>query len=125
MDHLKAYSDLGFIKNQTFQAHSGLVYEQLFFSEKIYFDPIYCSHQIQRIRQIYSRSLIYALIYVIAIFYGKNWMKNRPAFDLRKELISWNITLAVFSIIGNNFEFYACISNLSLSTSEYRALLLL
>jgi hypothetical protein len=100
MDHLKAYSDLGFIKNHTFQAHSGLIYDKLFFSEKIYFDPIYCNHQATRIATTYNRGLIYALVYVIAIFYGKHWMKNRPAFDLRKELISWNITLAVFSIIG-------------------------
>jgi hypothetical protein len=105
MNHLKAYSDRAFLSNQTFQARSGLIYERLFFPEKIYFDPIYCSHQTHRIASSYSRSLIYALVYVLAIFYGKHWMKNRPAFDLRKELISWNITLAVFSTIGNFLAF--------------------
>ncbi len=100
MDYLKAYGDLDFMNNDTFRASSGLVYQNLFYSEKVYFHPVYCKHQIQRIGEIYSRSLTYAFIYVVAIFYGKHWMKNRPAFDLRKELIAWNVTLAVFSTLG-------------------------
>ncbi|CAG7828894.1 unnamed protein product [Allacma fusca] len=38
--------------------------------------------------------------YVLSIFAGQSWMKNRPAFVLRKQLAIWNISLAVFSILA-------------------------
>jgi hypothetical protein len=106
MDYLKVYQDHDFMNNDTFRASSGLVYRYLLYSEKVYFHPVYCKHQIQRIGEIYSRSLIYALIYVVAIFYGKHWMKNRPAYNLRRPLIAWNVTLAVFSTFGSFFYFF-------------------
>jgi hypothetical protein len=108
MDYLKAYQDPDLFNNDTLYASSGLTYRHLFYPEKIYFHPIYCKHQIQRIGEIYSRSLLYAFIYVIAIFVGKHWMKNRPAFDLRNELVAWNITLAAFSTLGT-FYFLGCL----------------
>lgn len=40
------------------------------------------------------------VIYVLAIYLGSLWMKNRPAFDLRRPLFLWNAALAAFSIIG-------------------------
>lgn len=45
-------------------------------------------------------SVYASAIYVVLIYCGQSWMKNRPAYDLRKWLTSWNIILAIFSLIG-------------------------
>jgi len=39
-------------------------------------------------------------VYGISIFLGKRYMKNRPAYDLRKLMAAWNLFLALFSIMG-------------------------
>ena len=41
-----------------------------------------------------------ALGYLVAIFLGKRWMADRPAYDLRKCLVIWNLGLALFSFVG-------------------------
>ena len=41
-----------------------------------------------------------SLVYILIIFTGKRWMKNRSAFDLRILLTLWNCFLATFSIVG-------------------------
>jgi len=44
---------------------------------------------------------VYASVaYICVIFLLQAWMKNRPAYKLRKPLVVWNIMLAVFSIFG-------------------------
>lgn len=49
----------------------------------------------------YWHTSFYAVaIYMIVIFGGQAYMSNRPAFKLRKLLIMWNVSLALFSIIG-------------------------
>lgn len=40
------------------------------------------------------------IFYLIAIFWGQHWMKQREAADLRLGLIVWNWFLAIFSAIG-------------------------
>ena len=37
---------------------------------------------------------------MVAIFLGAQYMKKRPAFDLRRPLSIWSGSLAIFSIIG-------------------------
>jgi len=39
-------------------------------------------------------------IYVLLIFSGQAWMKNKTPFRLRRRLFLWNVTLAAFSIVG-------------------------
>ena len=39
-------------------------------------------------------------IYLILVFGGRKWMENREAFKLRRPLTLWNLSLAVFSIMG-------------------------
>jgi hypothetical protein len=39
-------------------------------------------------------------LYVIAIFGGQAYMKDRPAWDWRYALAAWNLLLSVFSVIG-------------------------
>jgi len=48
----------------------------------------------------WTLSVFASAVYIILIFAGQSWMKNRPAFQLRKLLVAWNIGLAIFSIIG-------------------------
>lgn len=39
-------------------------------------------------------------VYLILVFSGKKWMKDKPAYDLRSLLALWNSALAAFSITG-------------------------
>jgi hypothetical protein len=45
-------------------------------------------------------SVYASVVYVCLIFLLQHWMKDRPAFKLRKALVVWNIMLAAFSIFG-------------------------
>lgn len=50
--------------------------------------------------QNWKVSIYASVIYVILIYLGQSWMKNRPAYNLRHALTSWNVVLALFSLIG-------------------------
>ncbi|PFH31045.1 putative integral membrane protein, GNS1/SUR4 family protein [Besnoitia besnoiti] len=39
-------------------------------------------------------------LYLLFCYFGTKWMKNRPAYDLRRPLKYWNLLLAVFSFMG-------------------------
>lgn len=39
-------------------------------------------------------------IYLLLIFGGQSWMSNRQPFQLRGALTCWNVSLAIFSIMG-------------------------
>ena len=45
-------------------------------------------------------SVYCSIIYMILIYLGRQWMKNRAPFSLRKPLILWNTGLAIFSFCG-------------------------
>ncbi|XP_043374882.1 elongation of very long chain fatty acids protein 3 isoform X1 [Dermochelys coriacea] len=46
------------------------------------------------------KSFSFALAYVLLIFGGQHVMKQRRGYDLRKPLVLWSLSLALFSIIG-------------------------
>ena len=48
----------------------------------------------------WSKSIIYAFVYIFAIFIGKAYMTNKQKYELRGLLTVWNVLLAVFSAIG-------------------------
>ncbi|XP_049620298.1 elongation of very long chain fatty acids protein 3 [Suncus etruscus] len=50
--------------------------------------------------EYWATSFIIVPIYLLLIFVGKTYMKNRKGFNLQKPLILWSFSLAVFSIIG-------------------------
>jgi hypothetical protein len=50
--------------------------------------------------QNWKVSIYASVIYVIIIYLGQSWMKNRPAYNLRPWLTVWNIVLALFSLVG-------------------------
>lgn len=41
-----------------------------------------------------------SVVYVLLIFIGKRWMRDKPAYSLRRPLAMWNTGLVVFSILG-------------------------
>ena len=45
-------------------------------------------------------SIIASCVYLALLWSGRKWMSTRPAFNLRKSLILWNVGLAVFSMFG-------------------------
>ena len=79
---------------------SGVNYSYVFYYENKYFDTDYVASKRQWMSENWYKSIIYSLIYIILIFAGQRYMKNREKFDLRKSLIAWNFILAAFSIIG-------------------------
>ena len=59
-------------------------------------------------------SIHIAVFYLIAVYFGRQFMKNRPALELRLPLILWNLILSVFSICGAYrfiFGFYQLAKN--------------
>ncbi|XP_074648627.1 very long chain fatty acid elongase 6-like [Tubulanus polymorphus] len=52
------------------------------------------------IQRRWTHCYIYAAVYVVAVFGGRELMKSRARFDLRAVLATWNAVLAVFSICG-------------------------
>ena len=48
----------------------------------------------------WSKSILYAFIYIFTIFAGKAYMTNKQKYELRGILTVWNILLALFSSIG-------------------------
>ncbi|XP_074104668.1 very long chain fatty acid elongase 6 [Cotesia typhae] len=62
----------------------------------------------------WKNSVYFGAIYLVAIFAGRQWMANRPKYDLRGLLTVWNIALAIFSIMGvvrTVPEFYHVLKN--------------
>ncbi|OCT70216.1 elongation of very long chain fatty acids protein 6 [Xenopus laevis] len=55
---------------------------------------------IQWMQENWSKSFFFSLLYAALIFGGQRMMKERQRFDLRRPLVLWSFTLAVFSIIG-------------------------
>lgn len=51
-------------------------------------------------QQNWAYSFQFAFLYLLIIYAGQAYMKNRPRFELRKPLIAWNLFLAAFSILG-------------------------
>uniref|UniRef100_T1J202 Elongation of very long chain fatty acids protein n=1 Tax=Strigamia maritima TaxID=126957 RepID=T1J202_STRMM len=56
--------------------------------------------KINWLKAYWQISIFFAVIYVILIFFGQRYMQSRTAFDLRKPLVVWNLSLALFSIVG-------------------------
>ncbi|XP_034939952.1 elongation of very long chain fatty acids protein 6 [Chelonus insularis] len=62
----------------------------------------------------WQTSVYSGAIYVALIFFGRQWMANRPKYELRGLLTLWNLGLAIFSIMGvvrTAPEFYHVLKN--------------
>lgn len=51
--------------------------------------------------QNWTTAFTYCAVYVVVIFLGQEYMKNRPKFDLRIPLTIWSASLAIFSWFGS------------------------
>ncbi|XP_008567916.1 PREDICTED: elongation of very long chain fatty acids protein 3 [Galeopterus variegatus] len=52
------------------------------------------------LEEYWATSFPIALIYLLLIFVGQNYMKARKGFNLQGPLILWSFCLAIFSILG-------------------------
>lgn len=79
--------------------------------EDTYFNPSKVDQWFQANWQL---SIYLGVFYLLAVFFGRKFMENRPAYELRLPLILWNLSLAVFSIFGAYrfiFGFYQLAKN--------------
>jgi len=65
---------------------------------QLWFEKLDLVDRIKWAMQYWTISIYAAAIYLIFIYAGQKWMKNRKAFELKTPLILWNLGLAVFSI---------------------------
>lgn len=88
------------VTNGVYHSRAGLNYTYLFFYEKKYFNDDYVETKRTWMTNNWHLSLVYAFLYIIAIFVGQRYMKSREKFDLRRSLVAWNLVLAAFSFVG-------------------------
>jgi elongation of very long chain fatty acids protein 6 len=86
--------------NGFYQARSGYNYSFVFYYEKKCFNEEYIMSKLNWMSENWYLSLYYAAFYIIAVFGGQFYMQNREKLDLRRSLIAWNLTLALFSSFG-------------------------
>ncbi|XP_048843924.1 elongation of very long chain fatty acids protein 6-like isoform X1 [Brienomyrus brachyistius] len=55
---------------------------------------------IQWMQQNWRKSFVFCGLYAALVFGGQYFMRQRPKLDLRKPLVLWSLSLAIFSIIG-------------------------
>ncbi|XP_073338711.1 very long chain fatty acid elongase 6-like [Pagrus major] len=48
----------------------------------------------------WSTSFVFSALYAALVFGGQHYMKTRPKMNLRRPLVLWSLSLALFSIIG-------------------------
>lgn len=79
---------------------NGLSHPFVFDFEKKFFDKTYAQHIYEWMHQWWWLSIVYSVIYVALIYFGRSLMDKHPKFELRGPLILWNLALASFSIFG-------------------------
>ncbi|MBN3276032.1 ELOV6 protein, partial [Polyodon spathula] len=55
---------------------------------------------IEWMQEHWSKSFVFSALYAAVIFGGQQFMKERQKLELRKPLVLWSLSLAVFSIVG-------------------------
>ena len=79
---------------------NGLTHPFVFEFEKKFFDKTYARNIYRWMNEWWWLSIVYSIIYVILIYYGRSLMESRPRFELRLPLVLWNLGLAIFSLFG-------------------------
>uniref|UniRef100_A0A1X7VS77 Elongation of very long chain fatty acids protein n=1 Tax=Amphimedon queenslandica TaxID=400682 RepID=A0A1X7VS77_AMPQE len=73
-----------------------------------------CSDSITWLHNNWYIPLASSLLYLVFMYFGQQWMKNRKPFNLKLPLTLWNSLLAAFSIIGAS----VCVPAIVYSTKE-------
>ena len=50
-------------------------------------------------QKYWTLSIVFSVVYLLFIYYGTKWMKNRKAFSLRRPLCMWSTLLSLFSAL--------------------------
>ncbi|EMP41797.1 Elongation of very long chain fatty acids protein 6 [Chelonia mydas] len=78
-------------------------------------------------RENWRKSFSFALAYVLLIFGGQHVMKQRRGYDLRKPLVLWSLSLALFRNSANSIpstgEVKPSLCDLIMSLDAHMALL--
>lgn len=82
------------------QDPNGLSHPLVFEFEKKFFDRQYAKNIYLWMNEWWWLSIVYSLIYVVLIYFGRSLMESRERFELRVPLILWNLGLALFSALG-------------------------
>uniref|UniRef100_A0A669QKC9 Elongation of very long chain fatty acids protein 6 n=1 Tax=Phasianus colchicus TaxID=9054 RepID=A0A669QKC9_PHACC len=65
------------------------------------FEKQFNEHEaIQWMQENWKKSFLFSALYAAFIFGGRHLMNKRAKFELRKPLVLWSLSLAVFSIFG-------------------------
>lgn len=51
-------------------------------------------------RENWTQSFVFCTLYAALVFGGQHYMKVRPRLNLRRPLVLWSLSLALFSIVG-------------------------
>lgn len=86
--------------DNTYRSMSGYNYSYVYPFEKYYLDAQFRQTQVNWMIRNWKNAVFISFIYVIVIFSGQRFMRNRERFELRACLVLWNLSLAVFSIFG-------------------------
>ena len=78
----------------------GLYHPLVFDFERLFGNKTLANSIGDWMNQWWSSSIVLAIIYIVLVFYGQEWMKTRERFELRRPLILWNAFLALFSAFG-------------------------
>lgn len=54
----------------------------------------------QWMKDNWQNTFLYSGVYMLVIFIGRFLMQSRQRFELRTALLTWNVSLAVFSLLG-------------------------
>jgi elongation of very long chain fatty acids protein 6 len=86
--------------NTSLTTNTKEIYGEVFEFEYLFESKTYVDSWGTFMQEYWILSVLTSILYVMLIFSGKIYMKNRPKFDLRKPLIAWNMLLGLFSIFG-------------------------
>jgi elongation of very long chain fatty acids protein 6 len=79
---------------------NGLSHPLVFGFELKFFDKNYAQNIYEWMNKWWWLSIVYSIIYVILIYYGRALMESRERLEARLPLILWNLGLAIFSVFG-------------------------
>jgi elongation of very long chain fatty acids protein 6 len=77
-----------------------LIYGYEFSIEKPFYSIEYVDSVRNWLKSHMQSILVIPIAYVILTLTGREYMKNKPRYELKLPLILWNVVLATFSIIG-------------------------
>lgn len=89
--------------------------------EPLWFEKFNVSRSQEIVASWQRPVVVLSILYVLLAFVGREWMRNREPFRLKKALVLWNFLLAAFSIFGFLRTFPTFIVLLSEPRGLYRS----